>query len=922
VRSRKFLDWALLTIPFLVVGPAIAQVNHGDFLGTTVDFQQVTETTQSAGDAAVLWGAPELTGTGDQLSFFPPAFLSSCNPVLPSDTTSSLLTMTLRADPGNHITFLRLVEDGDVQLIAPPLQGTAATNATAAMSGTLTITEDINGPITPVVINWSGGFTPKATFELPGDGGLDFWNGLADIDVSAYVPNATEAVLAWDNTLTTNCEPGKIAKIQKKVVNGPIVTIMVNPLQCDLQIDKTCCVTQPVLPDLDICDGEVVRMEFEFTGDKCSKSNNEQGKKFKCYGKRPIRDPATITPLGHGGSTTVVATPSSGIMDGDIVTLTSTTGTFPNRTKLKIRGDWGRRQKLKIDTSCNRALRCDDRFGALKLVGLESTLGGYVDCSAPPPPPTCDAPGSPAGTPCDAKVVDLVLEYTGQACQSPLPNPQSGAASCTGDTTGAVDVGVVYTGRHGYKQNIAPSSGINDGDLIRVSSTWRGGLFPNQSYLITDASGVLQEVGFHTSCSEPFALGDQFGPFEVVEMTTKNGSHLVIDDGSDGTYDACEVPLSPPKPHCTDDLESLTLVYIDDYLGLGCTVSNSQSGYAGCSGVAAPGEPVAVGVAPGLLADPATELEFGDLVTITADVEGYELPWLTSLDVTGPGGTQWLDIKTSCYKPLSLGDRFGSFVVFGMDRKEDGPITLGGEIQYQYTVTNPNTAQVDNIVVDDDELGEIVSGVSLGAGASATFTRNATLYGTTTNVATANGDINGDVCDPGMDSLTVDVLVPPQGSFSCSCWQSMSEVTLIWDGTQTVDVTVWDGPVGSTVLATLDDVAPGDEISVAGFSSGNSTWEIFDSTGATKLGESIFKLNCWDRAMNGVEDCGKHQGDGKYNDPQYMNDWILEGMADDDESLVCTPTITVPDEECGFGPELVVILPGLMWLHRRRQRRA
>jgi hypothetical protein len=237
-------------------------------------------------------------------------------------------------------------------------------------------------------------------------------------------------------------------------------------------------------------------------------------------------------------------------------------------------------------------------------------------------------------------------------------------------------------------------------------------------------------------------------------------------------------------------------------------------------------------------------------------------------------------------------------------------------------VSNPNDVTVDNIVVEDNELGTIASGVSLPAGQSITFSQAATLFGTTTNVATVNGDVNGDVCDPGSDAVTVDVKVPPQGSFTCSCKTSMSEVTMIWDGTQTVDVLAWNGQPGSTLLASFDDVAPGDALNVTGFTVQDTVWEVYDSTTLAKLGNSVFRLTCWDRQMNGVEDCGKRQGNGKYDDPGLLNDWLLEGMADDDESLICSPTVVVPNEDCGFGPELVLILPGLMWLHRKRLRRS
>jgi hypothetical protein len=426
------------------------------------------------------------------------------------------------------------------------------------------------------------------------------------------------------------------------------------------------------------------------------------------------------------------------------------------------------------------------------------------------------------------------------------------------------------------------------------------------------------------SCSQPLELGDEFGSFKLVEWTTKEGTHLALEQDGDGTSDLCEVPLAPPKPHCTDDLEGLTLVYIGDLLNEGCTVSNSQGGYGSCSGVDDPGDPVDVDVESGLIATPDTGIEFGDLVVITDD-GGGELPAVTNLSVTGAGGTQDLQIKTSCYKPLSLGDRFGSFVVYGMDREDDGPISLGGKVLYQYKVTNPNASTVDNVIVTDSVLGEIVSGESIGAGQTETYTRLATVYGTVTNIGTVTGDVGGSECEAAMDDATVEVDIPPQGSFTCGCWERFDEITMTWDGTQTVDVKAWSGSgsVSGVLLAEFDDVAPGDNITVDGFVHSQTTWEIFDSTGTTLLGKSEFNLTCQDHELNGIEDCGKNQGNGKYNDPTKINTWLFEGVVDDDETLVCTPELPpgVPPA-CGLGPELMLVLPGLFWWHRRRLHRA
>jgi hypothetical protein len=130
---------------------------------------------------------------------------------------------------------------------------------------------------------------------------------------------------------------------------------------------------------------------------------------------------------------------------------------------------------------------------------------------------------------------------------------------------------------------------------------------------------------------------------------------------------------------------------------------------------------------------------------------------------------------------------------------------------------------------------------------------------------------------------------PATGTFTCS--KPIDELTMIWNGSQpTVWVTAWKGTVGSTALATLVPVSLGEALTVSGFagSPNDVYWEIFaDAAGTIKLGESTFHLSCSDPDMNSADDCGKPEGDGK-DKIGFMNDWLLEGLVDSDETLVCT----------------------------------
>ncbi|MGD9317967.1 MAG: hypothetical protein PVG56_14105, partial [Anaerolineae bacterium] len=133
---------------------------------------------------------------------------------------------------------------------------------------------------------------------------------------------------------------------------------------------------------------------------------------------------------------------------------------------------------------------------------------------------------------------------------------------------------------------------------------------------------------------------------------------------------------------------------------------------------------------------------------------------------------------------------------------------------------------------------------------------------------------------------------PPFSGANFSCSKPIDALTMIWNGGATdVWVTAWKGTVGSTALATLVPVTTGNALTVSGFagSPNDVYWEIFaDASGTSKLGESTFHLSCSDDDMNDALDCGKLQGDGK-DKAGYLNDWLLEGLVDSDETLVCTP---------------------------------
>src|SRR6185503_12035052 len=101
-----------------------------------------------------------------------------------------------------------------------------------------------------------------------------------------------------------------------------------------------------------------------------------------------------------------------------------------------------------------------------------------------------------------------------------------------------------------------------------------------------------------------------------------------------------------------------------------------------------------------------------------------------------------------------------------------------------------------------------------------------------------------------------------------------------WTGSAAINVVAHYGNAGAAVIKTVNNVAPGDVVVVNGYASSPNDviWEILDAGTGAKIGDSLFHLSCSDADMNGSEDCGKLQGNGKTTTASYINQWQLVGM--------------------------------------------
>lgn len=233
-------------VGFATAGGAATNHNYGNHSGPKFDFIDMNETVLTADDEpGQLFEAP--LGVGDQLIFSPSSFKAdSANGdggagLGALDLTHSLFNTTIMSTGPATIDLIRIEEGGDIILTDfPPGSGTAATGVFATLSGTVEILDSLNLADVGEIIEFGGAggdfdstFTPGPSTNFLSVGlqpsGSFAWTGSVEIDVFSLYPGATKVELQLDNILQVSSETGTTALIQKKAVNGPVITVIPEP---------------------------------------------------------------------------------------------------------------------------------------------------------------------------------------------------------------------------------------------------------------------------------------------------------------------------------------------------------------------------------------------------------------------------------------------------------------------------------------------------------------------------------------------------------------------------------------------------------------------------------------------------------------------------------------------------------------------
>ncbi|NNM30683.1 MAG: hypothetical protein HKO57_14275, partial [Akkermansiaceae bacterium] len=301
----------------------------------------------------------------------------------------------------------------------------------------------------------------------------------------------------------------------------------------------------------------------------------------------------------------------------------------------------------------------------------------------------------PSGNDCDdgGKPVEITLVYTAEDC-SFTNNPQEGASECTDLGALPTDAYILVTNKEDPFDGGAKiwfSDPVSEsGTFVMKASNGGKDKFDSNSYIhVFDGPGgaLKQTVKFHTSCSKPLSVGDQFGAGLIIEMVFDSGRTVTLPDSQPDLRKKCTVTLQPGVI-CPDgdDIFALDLVYTAE----DCTnlFHSQDSGKVECADfgpMPLPDDVYIIVTDEDKVSDVLDgkgkiwfegNVSVNDPFTASAANAGDDKlsssTFIYVFDSEGGNLRQAIEFHTSCSQPLQTGDQFGGIVIFGADTKDAG----------------------------------------------------------------------------------------------------------------------------------------------------------------------------------------------------------------------------------------------------------
>ena len=414
-------------------------------------------------------------------------------------------------------------------------------------------------------------------------------------------------------------------------------------------------------PSVDCCDtgDKPAEISFTYTGQDCSATATTQpNDKYSCDTYSVLPDTVYIVASEDedgGGLVWFAGTVSS----GDTYTILASNGgesKFDSNTVITIYDSEGGSilQRTNFHTSCSAPLGVDDQYGANKIEGISFENGAVCGDTDTPPPSVdcCDTGDKPAG---------ISFTYTGEDCSSTTTSQPNDKYSCDTYSVLPDTVYIVASEDEDGGGLVWFAGTVSSGDTYTILASNGGESKFDSNTVITiyDSEGgsILQRTNFHTSCSAPLGVDDQYGANKIEGISFENGAVCGDTDTPPPSVDCCDTGDKPAEISFT-------------YTGQDCsaTATTQPNDKYSCDTYSVLPDTVYIVASEdedgGGLVWFAGTVSSGDTYTILAS-NGGESKFdsntvITIYDSEGGSILQRTNFHTSCSAPLGAGDQYGA----------------------------------------------------------------------------------------------------------------------------------------------------------------------------------------------------------------------------------------------------------------------
>lgn len=410
-------------------------------------------------------------------------------------------------------------------------------------------------------------------------------------------------------------------------------------------------------------------------------------------------------------------------------------------------------------------------FGPFGCSGPNCNLFVFKRGCVVPPPPATDA--------CEGKVTHLTFRYTGEGCDATMHTQDPDKVTCEGDADDTNLVRILVTDKDGVHVYADVVGVPLEGQVLAAAENAGENHFKSSTririFFDVDNDGIedeIENVLFHTSCSQPLIPGNQFGSMFLDGMITTEGGEDTFEEPGD----TCTMEfLITSGAECDGKVVSLQL----RYTGGNCaqTMHSQDPDKVSCEGDTGTIQPVRI-----LVTDKNGDRVYADVdnvpldgVIVASAANAGQGKMKKSIkirifDAAPPGILlQEIEFHTSCSQPLELGDQFGAIQLFGMETTKGGSGSLGVEVDYTYTISNGSTLPLTAVLIIDDVFGLVPgSPPVIQPGETVVLTLQAIVTETTTNTVTVTGFLgDGDETCAVSSMETITAIEPPPGPEDC-----------------------------------------------------------------------------------------------------------------------------------------------------------